>query len=147
MRILASFALRDMCESDLRWVWRARNSVEVRRNSNSDRIILFNQHVHWFNSTSHLLKLVFTENGRSRGVILYDRESHIWSFYLKPDCPKHDGLGRVMLSLFIAVAKRLKFKKIIGIIQLANTASTFLHLDLGFKMKLSDNHWYGVKEL
>jgi len=123
-----------MCERDLRWVHSARNHDTIRAASGSDKRISFRDHRIWFDCSDFVDKLVFTEDEKAKGVILYDRRSNYWGFYLRPSVNPHAGLGRVMLSLTLLWLKREGVKVIKAEVKRENYGSRGLHESLGFKL-------------
>lgn len=130
---MKSYRLRRMYASDLKWVFRARNHETIRSASGFSERISFRDHCNWFIRESNLIKLVFTEDSKPKGVITYDKEWFNWSFYLVPSKRKRSGLGLLMLSLFLVYAKEKRFKIIKGLVLPWNEISHKLHRRLGFK--------------
>jgi RimJ/RimL family protein N-acetyltransferase len=126
--LIGAFALREMVEADLTLVWKWRNHESIRRNSVHSGPIPWSTHLNWFRHVSANYRLIFTEQGRSIGVLIVDH-LNFWSFYLDPELPKGKGYGRIMLSLALAHLQRPLGAKVLK----DNTASLKLHKALGFK--------------
>ncbi len=137
-----------MDESDLDWVLRARNSQLVRNMSGSSKRITKHEHRIWFDCSVSSWKLVFTEKDEPKGVVIYDKVSQYWSFYLVPSASKHGGLGRLMLSTFLVYAKKRGLKKIKARVSIKNHVSINLHKDMRFDWAGTDDpeHIF-IKEL
>jgi len=130
---LVSASLRPMTDKDLERVYRWRTDPRTLKRANDPSDFSFEEHLGWWENTPKLLKLVFEYGGKPAGVILYDNETRYWGFYLNPKNSSRKGLGRIMLSLFMPIAKSLKIKTIKATVKLDNYASRALHEILGFR--------------
>lgn len=142
------FSFREMAKRDLRRVHGWRNHLSIRETTSSYERIPFNKHCDWFNSTSDTLKLIFEVNQKPEGVVIYDKSTSYWSFYLRPNGRSHCGLGRLMLSMFLVYAKRVGIKLIKAKIAKDNIRSVYLHRSLDFEyVSVKDNQHYCEKNL
>lgn len=128
----SNYRLREMKEKDLELTHKWRNTKSIREVSGSNKRFSLDEHRVWFDCSTSAVKYVFEEDGKAQGVIIYDRQTHYWSFYLNPSSRRRSGLGRLMLSLFLLLAKDEGFKEIKAEIKHDNRASITLHYQLGF---------------
>lgn len=137
--LFPNYRLREMYESDLEWVLKARNHAFVRGMSGSDKKITMLEHRVWFDCSTDCLKLVYTLNNEPKGVVLYDKDG-FWSFYLRPVSGGYfrRGHGRIMASLFLAFAYKYGLKVINAKVVHYNGPSIHLHEGLGFKVQGMD---------
>lgn len=142
--IFPTYSFRLMEESDLDWVLKARNADSVRAVSGSNQRITKRAHYIWFDCSTDSLKLVFLEDEKPKGVLIYDAKG-FWSFYLIPAASRHSGLGRLMLSIFLVYAKRKGIKEIKAHVMPENVNSKRLHFSLGFHFDAFANVY--IKEL
>lgn len=136
-----------MYESDLKWVYNARNHVYVRSASGSSKRISFREHRVWFDCSTDSIKLVFTEDEKRLGVVIYDGRGY-WSFYLDPNSNRSlgRGLGRLMLSLALVYLKKRKVKKIKALILETNEISYRIHKSLGFEPLMANKQQIGMQK-
>lgn len=121
-----------MNESDLERVYLWRNHASIRAISNNPDRITLDQHRYWFDCSTDTIKLIFEENKEPKGVVLYERGSHYWSFYLNPCCSTRSGFGRISCILALTYLKQLGFKIVKAKITAENNKSLALHWSLGF---------------
>jgi UDP-2,4-diacetamido-2,4,6-trideoxy-beta-L-altropyranose hydrolase len=122
-----------MTDEDLTLVWKWRNHPEICQYARSGQSISWGDHQAWSNSFGH--RYIFTEDGRTIGVVTLDAIYGHWSFYLDPDLPKGKGYGQLMLSLFLNHIKTQLtwFSEIKADVLQTNPASIKLHTKLGFE--------------
>lgn len=137
--LYTQYDFRDMRESDLDWVLKARNRLYVRNQSENNHILDTCTHVKWFHNSDNTLKLIFSEDVDPIGVVLYEKDTCYWSFYLTETKHLSKGKARLMLSYFLVLARELGIKKIRGRIKRNNKPSLGLHRDFGFVEDQNDN--------
>lgn len=125
-----SYKLRRMEESDLRTVLKWRNHKRNRDVSLDSRIIPLDEHLNWYRHSSDSLKLIFTEDNRPVGVIIYDRNSYYWSIYLDNSVSTGLGLGQIMAALTFKYLKTLGFTKVKAVY--GSKKSQEFHKKIGF---------------
>jgi RimJ/RimL family protein N-acetyltransferase len=128
--VIGPFALRPMVYEDLTLVWHWRNHDSIRAQSQDSQRIPWLSHASWFDSTTYGPKYIFTEAGRSVGVVTLNHLDE-WSFYLDPTLPRNKGYGCIMLSLAVAHLKTFR-SAIFATVLKSNPASKRLHQRLGF---------------
>lgn len=126
------YSLREMSERDLKWVYKARLHPSIKAVSGSQHDFSFKDHQIWFDVSTDVIKLVFTEDDKAKGVFVYDTSDCRWGFYLRPMAARRRGLGRIMLALMLSYLVQCGFKQVYAEIMNDNQASLKLHYQFGF---------------
>ncbi|MEK4173671.1 UDP-4-amino-4,6-dideoxy-N-acetyl-beta-L-altrosamine N-acetyltransferase [Lysinibacillus sp. FSL L8-0312] len=135
-------SLRDIVIDDLEKILAWRNQEHIRCVMYNRDIILWQQHLIWFNelkNNKYKLSKIFSINNDDYGVINInniDRYSNrcTWGFYIgEQKSPKGTGLllGYTTLEF---IFKELKFRKLCAEVIESNKISRSFHEKLGFKL-------------
>lgn len=151
--------LRDLEEQDLQLVLNWRNSDRLRKVSNSDHIISFEEHQAWFERTkdSANSKGLIFENGKGPlGVVnimeIDAKNSRCrWGFYLGEE-PASRGLGGLMGFLALEyIFEQLQLQKVCAEVLALNVRGVDFHKKMGFVEEgrlvrhiFRDGHWWDV---
>ncbi len=144
----SSFNIRFMTEDDLKLVHKWRNHENIRKASGANTRFTVKQHRHWFDCSTSLDKFIFEEDGVSAGVVLYDKVSKYWSFYLNPLLEQNTGLGTIMLILAQKIIKKNGYSLIRSAVNTNNVNSISVHYKLNFDfIKTENDQFQYEKEL
>lgn len=135
------FHLRRMTEKDLKQVFEWRNSDHIRLNMFNNSLILWDEHLRWFeriNGAQNHSYQIFEIARRPVGLVCFSdmdkkNKSCFWGFYIgEPDCPKGSGFVMGFLGLEHAF-NDLAMHKVYGECFTFNNASIKFHEGLGFR--------------
>ncbi|KPN97427.1 UDP-4-amino-4,6-dideoxy-N-acetyl-beta-L-altrosamine N-acetyltransferase [Lysinibacillus sp. ZYM-1] len=136
-------SLRDIVIDDLEKVLAWRNQEHIRSVMFNDNIILWQQHMNWFNelkNNHYKLSKIFSIKNVDYGVININNIDEYsnrcsWGFYIgEKKAPKGTGILLGYISLEF-VFKELKFRKLCAEVIESNKISCNFHEKLGFKLE------------
>lgn len=127
-----------MTESDLEYILRWRNHLNVRRFMLSQNEITLSEHLAWFNIMSQDNKsalLIIEEGGQPRGCVIFSniqsKSTAQWSFYSAPE--NAPGIGTQVCARALEFAfHELGIYKVAGQVLDFNKSSIRVHQKLGF---------------
>ena len=140
-----SFSLRPLKETELGLVLNWRNDSRVREVSQSNHLILEDEHLRWFRRmhlSPNAQLLMFEFEGRPTGCVNFTDMSDgqaRWGFYLDPDQTRK-GLGLKMgfLALDLAFSK-MGLKVIKAEVLSSNLRGFEYHKRLGFRLERTES--------
>ncbi|MGG2075402.1 UDP-4-amino-4,6-dideoxy-N-acetyl-beta-L-altrosamine N-acetyltransferase [Lysinibacillus irui] len=136
-------SLRDIVIDDLEKILAWRNQEHIRAVMFNNNIILWQQHMDWFNelkNTDNKISKIFKINNDDFGMLNISNineycNSCYWGFYIgEKKAPKGTGLLLGYTSLEF-IFKELNFRKLCAEVIESNKISCYFHEKLGFKLE------------
>lgn len=136
--------LRKADENDTKVLFDWANDSEVRNNSINQKMIMWENHIEWYNSKLKNIDtkiFILSDGNESFGQVRIDKCKSHWEIDYSI-APEHrgKGLGKTIIKLLI---EKFQFYKFIAIVKKNNFASANVFLDLGFKkVETSDFNYF-----